>query len=186
MDASAVARPYAQAAYKHAASASAAGEWEGMLSLLAAIAATAEFRQLISDPRISEGECGQALEALLDKSSIGRDGHGRDFRGFCHQLLANGRLSAAEQIAAQFEEIRRRAEKIVDVQIHTAFALSGQQIKRISAAIKSRLGCQEVRTEVLIDENLGGGVRIVAGDDVIDATVTAELDRLRSHVLSFD
>ena len=188
MDESAVARPYSQAAYKHAAAAGAAGEWEAMLSLLAATAETGEFRQLISDPRISEHECGQALEAILERSGIAGAGAGagRDFHGFCRQLLANGRLPAAAQIAAQFGEIRRQAEKTLDVQIHTAFALSDQQVKHLGAAIKKRLGCLQVRTEVIIDEDLGGGVRIVAGDDVIDATVTAELARLRSRVLSFD
>ena len=186
MDESSVARPYAQAAYRHAAAADAAGQWEGMLSALAAMADTGEFRQLISDPRIGPHQCGQALEALLDAAAIASDGHGRDFRSFCRQLAAGGRLLAAGQIASQFGEIRRRAESVVDVRIHTAFSLSEQQVERIGEAVKRRLGCRRVRTEVIIDEGLGGGVRIVAGDDVIDATVAAELDRLRSHVLSFD
>lgn len=186
MDASAAARPYAQAAYQHAAGAGTAGQWEEMLSALAAISATGPFRQLIADPRLGEHECGQALEAMLTASQIDEQGAGRDFRSFCRQLLAGGRLAAAGQIAAQFGEIRRLAEKIVDVKIYSAFALSEQQVGRIGEALKKRLACREVRTELVIDESLGGGVRIVAGDDVIDATVTAELDRLRSHVLSFD
>ncbi len=184
MDSQVSARPYAEAAYAHAAAAGAdaPAEWKRLLEGLAGLTGTVPLRQLMADPRFTPEQRSAAFTALLSQVAGDSSAFGQ-FSNFCLQLLANGRLEAAPEIAEQYASLHREAAGIVEAEIRTAFPLDDEQIGALTAALKRRLGCSEVRASVIVDESLGGGVRIRFGDDAIDATVTAELERMRSALL---
>lgn len=178
MDDNSAARPYAEAAFRFAGADSMA--WEDKLTALAEIVKTDEVKALIADPRYDISQREQALLALVEKMTGSVD---EKFGNFVHQLLDNDRITVSQEIARQYSELARKAAGILNIEIRTAFPLSKEQIEKIAAGMKKRSNSKEVRTVVIEDETIAGGIRITAGDDVIDGTISAAVNQLRSSLM---
>ena len=179
-DPAAVARPYAEAAHKHVrdADVKVAQQWQEMLTALAEVIAEETMQTVLKDPRISLMQAQQTLDAVLTKITAEVGPEGAKFKNFAHQLLANERLSATGAIAKQFVQLRRQSEGVLDVEIRAAFELDNKRIADIAAGLKDKFKVMQVNTTVNIDDTLGGGIMIIAGDDVIDGSIQAQLGRL--------
>ncbi len=166
-----LARPYANAAFDIAKSNDRLAKWSRMLNLLAATAATDEARALIGSPTLPDEAKAHRLNDVL------RDELDADGRSFVLVLGANKRLGLMPEIAAQFEALKAAAEKVLDVEIAAAVALSAAQRETYAEALAKRFE-QEVSVTATVDESLLGGAVIRAGDTVIDGSVRGRLTRL--------
>lgn len=178
----AAARPYAEGAYKHARARNELELWESMLGTLAGLAGSASLSLLLgADPRVTPPQREAALRALLDKAlgGLSESTAATCFANFAGQLLGAGRLSAAAEIARQFTALRRREEGIIDIEISTAFALDYATLSRLEKALTRRFGATSARLTVAVDNSLGAGMVIKAGDQVIDGSLSAGIERLR-------
>jgi F-type H+-transporting ATPase subunit delta len=92
-------------------------------------------------------------------------------------LAENGRLAALEDIAAQYDALKARAENRVEVQLTTAASIDAEVAAVISKALEQKLG-RQVDLELLVDEQLLGGAVIRAEDMVIDGSVKNRLEQL--------
>src|SRR3989442_116161 len=86
-----------------------------------------------------------------------------------------GRLR--KEIHQQFVELKNELEGVVEVEIRTAFPLDNAQINGLVADISGRLK-RRVQPRVAVDRELIGGVRIPAGDEVIDCSVRGKLEEM--------
>jgi F-type H+-transporting ATPase subunit delta len=68
---------------------------------------------------------------------------------------------------------------VVEAEIQTAFDLEPAQLSDLTARLEKHTG-RKVRVSVNIDKELIGGVRVLFGDQVIDASVRAQLAALQS------
>ena len=166
-----VARPYAEAAFKLALEGRNLAGWSDMLSLLGTVVADDAVAAHVDDPNIDD----RALESLLlgifgDKL----DGQGRNF---LQVLVQNQRLMLLPQIRIQYEELRREHEGVLEATIMSALQISDEQVRSLVAALEAKNG-RKVTARVEVDPELIGGVRIVVGDKVIDATVRGRLDAM--------
>jgi len=59
--------------------------------------------------------------------------------------------------------------------VHVARPLTADQSARLASALERKYG-RPVHTNVVVDPNVVGGVRVELGDDVIDGTVSSRLD----------
>jgi len=166
-----IARPYAQAAFQLAREHDALARWSGMLRVGAVIAADPALRDLIGNPRVSRQ---QLTDLVLGVAGERLDEHGANF---IRLLVENDRLRCLPEIAALYETYRREAEQTVEAHVVTAFALSEEQQRQISAALQTRLGRTVTLTQS-VDESLLGGMTIRTDDHVIDGSVTSQLDKL--------
>lgn len=173
-----LARPYAEAAHKHAQAAGGASlaDWSKLLDNLATSLTDPALQALLADPRVTPDQTQQVIDGLLDKQGVNDDG----MRAFVAQLREHDRLGVGAEIARQYAELRRNAEGILEAEIRTAFELDKGRIDAIAAKLKERFGSTKVNTNVILDESLDGGVVIIAGDDVIDCSVNAELNQMRN------
>ena len=173
---STIARPYAQAIFSLAADQKRLSEWSDQLALTATIVKDANLAALIGNPRIAKEKIGALVIDVCGKKL---DKAGQDM---VRVLVDNDRLELLPEIAAQFEEYRAEAEKVVQAQVTSAFPVSAKQQADIISALKKRLG-REVTLECHVDKTLLGGAIVRAGDMVIDGSITGHLDRL-THALS--
>jgi F-type H+-transporting ATPase subunit delta len=166
-----LARPYAKAAFEVALAAGQLGEWQAMLSTAGAVAANDKVRTALSSPALTSEQqaalmldiCGDALDAKA--------------ANLVRALANYRRLALLPGIALQFSELKARQEKVVAVDIRTAFPLDAAVTARLAQALGAKWHCQvELQTEV--DAGLLGGVVIQAGDTVIDASVRGRLLKL--------
>jgi F-type H+-transporting ATPase subunit delta len=170
---STVARPYAEAAFRLADEAGALARWMDMLAALAAVAEDARVRAAIGDPNFSDAQVAGLFISILAGKLSG------DGENFVRVLAANGRLELLPEIRAQFEALKNEREGVVEAQVHSAFELSAGQLADLQQRLEKRTG-RKVRTQVHVDKDLIGGVKLVLGDKVIDASARAQLAALET------
>jgi F-type H+-transporting ATPase subunit delta len=168
-----IARPYARAAFAHAAATKSLAAWGDTLNSAATIVADARVKKLIGNPKIAPALLldfiGEVLGGKLDVK----------VRNFLDELVRNRRLALLPEVASMFETMRNEIENVADVQITSAVALNDAQRSRLADALKKRLK-KDVRLHCEVDAGLIGGAVIRSGDIVIDGSLRARLESLSS------
>jgi F-type H+-transporting ATPase subunit delta len=171
-----IARPYAQAAFEIARADGKLARWSETLTTLAQAVADPNMKALIDNPSIDaevvNGVLFDLCARVLDDKS----------RSFVRVLNENDRLEFLPEVAQLFEEYRAEAEKTIEAEVATAFPLSEAQQRAITDALKKRLG-RDVSLTTRVDESIVGGAVVRAGDLVIDASVTGQLQKLAADMM---
>lgn len=166
-----IARPYAEAVFQLAREKSNLAGWSDMLALLAAVAGDPQVRACINNPNFST----QQIENLiLGIAGAKLDGTGRNF---VQVLAQNRRLEVLTQIRILYEELRHENEGVLEARIISALPINDEQTKQLVARLETKYQ-RKISAQVEIDPQLIGGVRIMVGDKVIDATVRGRLDAM--------
>jgi F-type H+-transporting ATPase subunit delta len=171
-----IARPYAEAAFKLAREKGQFDNWSKMLQLLDLVVRDAAVARTISDPNVSSeqlqgliiGVCGEQL-----------DGAGRNF---VQMLEQNNRLALLPEIRAMFEALRLEHEGVLEAEIHSAFAIDEALVAQLVKKLEGKYQ-RKVRARVSVDAKLIGGIKIVVGDQVVDATVRGKLDAMAAALI---
>jgi F-type H+-transporting ATPase subunit delta len=172
-----IARPYAEAVFKLAAQQNGLALWSDSLANIEGVVADSRVQTLISDPKVS----AQQLEGLV--LGVVGDKISGDARNFVQVLVNNGRLAMMPQIRAHFETLKREKEGVLEAKIISALPIDEAQVKQLVAQLESKYQ-RKVTVQVETDASLIGGVKIVVGDKVIDATVRGKLDVMAAALLS--
>lgn len=169
---STLARPYAKAVFEIARDESGFEKWGKGLDALAAAVESSDLAELIGNPALHKQDLGDILGKAL-ASQLGNEGN-----ALVRLLVENGRLTLAPYIAGQFEALRAEAESRVDVEITSAAEVQPELKNALTCAVASKLA-REVDVTWLVDEALIAGAIIRAGDQVIDASASGDLEKLR-------
>lgn len=172
---SSIARPYAEAAFAHASEKGNLDLWSEMLGFMAQVINNDEISVIIGNPAIDQAKL---LELLLD---IGGGRLNDEGQNLVRLLVANKRVSVIPAIAAQFEALKNQSEGAIDVVIASAFEMKPAQEKIIRDALKKKFS-REINITNEIDETLIGGIRIKAGDMVIDGSIKGQLQKLANEL----
>ncbi len=170
-----IARPYAQAAFELANEEGKLGIWSDMLKLISMVISDPQMHLVLDNPK---HDSKFHTSFILDICGDHLTDTGKNFV----RVLADARrLAHAKAIYRLFEEFRLEEEKVVDVEVISAYPLNDQEKDRIAAAMEKRFG-KKINITTRIDENLIGGSIIRAGDTVIDASVKGSLRQLGSQL----
>ncbi|WP_313952467.1 F0F1 ATP synthase subunit delta [Accumulibacter sp.] len=167
-----IARPYAEAVFRLALENKALAGWSERLSLLSEIAADDRMRSCIGNPELSAAQKSELFKSLVGKAVAGSEANLIDV------LAANERLSALPEIAALFEALKASQEGVKEATIYSAFPLDDAQRMALIADLETRFKTR-LTAEVVVDQSLIGGVKIVVGDQVLDTSVSGKLECLR-------
>ena len=94
-------------------------------------------------------------------------------------LVRNGREGYIDMLYDEFERLRASEEGIVQVRVTTAQELTAKDRKRLSDHLAKKLGGR-VRLDEQVDKNLIGGLRINIGGRVLDGSLRARLNELKT------
>lgn len=166
-----VARPYAQAAYKLAVERAALDQWARMLNLVVEVVCDERIAALIGNPNVQRA---QLESVVLGVCGDKLDGAGRNF---VQVLIENGRLAQIKDIRALYEHLKLEHEGVLEAQIYSAFPIDDAQASELVAQLESKYQ-RKIRPHLSVDPQLIGGVRIVVGDRVLDASVRGRLDAM--------
>jgi F-type H+-transporting ATPase subunit delta len=165
-----LARPYAEAAFLLAKSASDLPAWSTTLAQLAAVTTSEQMIESIGNPLMSP----EQLTQLCIQVASGNAAISTDQQNFVRVLVDNQRLSVLSEISALFDLLKHDHEGVKDAEITSAFALDDTTLKTLVADLERKFGCR-IEVSVKVDATLIGGVRIAVGDEVIDASVRGKL-----------
>jgi F-type H+-transporting ATPase subunit delta len=170
---STIARPYAEAAFRLADGQGKLADWSAALANLAAVAADAHVKAAVGDPNLPAAKVAGLFISILAGKLTG------ETENFVRVLAENSRLDVLAEIRTQYEVLKNEREGTVEAEVYTAFEMNAAQVADLVQRLEKRTG-RKVRTKVLIDKNLIGGVKIVIGDKVIDGSARAQLGALEA------
>lgn len=166
-----IARPYAEAVYRIAVQGGALDKWSQMLEFAATAVADPQMQAVIGNPRLTAEQQRNVFLAVCEKS-IDESG-----ANMVRLLLENGRLTLLPVIREQFEQLRALHGGIMETEIVSAYPLNDAEKEDLVRRLESKYK-RKVEATVTLDPELIGGIRIVAGDVVIDASVRGQLQNM--------
>jgi F-type H+-transporting ATPase subunit delta len=166
-----IARPYAEALFRAAKESGNLAKWAGQVALLGQVAANPEACAAIGDPNVAAPQlvdlfrsaCGTAVDAEL--------------ANFIQLLSDNDRLGLLPEIAGLYESYKQAEEGTKHAEIFSAFPIDATQVSallpQLESVFKTRLDAS-----VSVDSELIGGIKVVVGDRMLDASVRGKLDAM--------
>jgi F-type H+-transporting ATPase subunit delta len=166
-----IARPYATAVFRLAKEKNALAEWSEQLGLLAGITSNVEISALIDDPKLGSTE----LEKIM--LSICEGKLNAEATNLVKLMIENDRLTIMSDVAEAFEALKAQDEARLEALLTAAEKPSDEQVQMLVKQLEARFG-KKIEAQVEIDPELIGGIKIVVGDTVIDASVRGQLQEL--------
>ncbi len=168
---STIARPYAVAAYKLGREQKALGKWSEMLGFAATVANDAQIKAYIQDPKVVSSEL---LATFL---KVCGDNLNENGQNLIKVLVEYGRLSILPEVYSAFEALKAQDEGTLDAEIIAAAKISAADTKDLVKRLEAKFG-KKIEASVSIDPEIIGGIKIIVGDTVIDASVKGQLQNL--------
>jgi F-type H+-transporting ATPase subunit delta len=162
-----IARPYAEAVFRLADERGRLAHWAETLSAMAQVAGNPDMRACIDNPKLTAKQLIELFASLC--KGIDQEG-----MNLASTLVENRRLALLPEIRELFEELKNQREGVLEAQVFSAFALDDAQSARLVADLERKFG-RRISASVAVDPGLIGGVKVVIGDQVIDASVRAKL-----------
>jgi F-type H+-transporting ATPase subunit delta len=170
-----IGRPYADALFKTAgADLRGTAAW---LDELAAIASNAQLQQFAGNPGVTSAQTFDVVTGVA-KSSLPEAA-----RNFLRAVIDNGRIGVLPEIASQFRTLMNAQSGSSDAIVHSAFPLDAAAVTDLQATLDRRFG-RKLNLTVEIEPELIGGVRVVVGDEVLDTSVRARLEQMKTALLA--
>lgn len=176
LEKTAIARPYAQAAYAQAREEGALGSWAELLRLLDAVVAEPRMQKIMYHPRVTPERLADIIFAVAG----GRLSESQ--QNFVRLLIASERLPFVPQIRKLFDAQRADAEGIAEVEVISAYPLDEALQEKIAESMARRLN-KRIELKAGSDRKLIGGAVIRIGDSVIDASLKGRLEELRARLI---
>lgn len=168
-----LARPYAEAVFKLAREKNALAKWSEMLAFLEVVVTEPQVQSIIGNPNFSAARIEALLLGVCGEKI---DGAGRNF---VQVLARNDRLRLLPEVRELFEQRKAEQEGVLEVRISSAFPMNDEQVKQLLSRLEGKYK-RKVVAQVSVEPELIGGVKIVAGDEVVDATVRGKLESMRA------
>jgi F-type H+-transporting ATPase subunit delta len=165
-----IARPYAEALFKAGGDAAAAAQ----LSAFAAVAKDPQLLQFAGHPK---AEAAQVLELITSVSGISPSL--ATVRNLLSAVIDNGRLAALPEIAHQFHALVNAQSGVADATVFSAFPIDAAQLADVTVSLEKRFG-RKLNAAVQVEAGLIGGIRVVVGDEVLDTSIKARLEAMKS------
>ena len=167
-----LARPYAEAAFQVAVKGD-LKQATAEIDALAAVAANEQLRQFADAPKSGVAQVFDVITSVLNMPLSDAS------KNLLRTVIDNGRLSVLPEIAAQFHMLVNSRSGVSDAIVYSAFAIDAAALTDLVASLEKRFG-RKLNASVQIDADLIGGVRVVVGDEVLDTSVKARLEQMRT------
>lgn len=166
-----IARPYAEALFQ--ASGAGAADTGAWLDELASVAADEQLRQYAENPRTTPEQVFSLVTGVI-KASLPTMA-----QNFLRTVIDNGRLAALPEIADQFRALKNAQQGAFDAVVYSAFAIDSAALADLSGVLEKRFA-RKLNLQVELQPELIGGIRVVVGDEVLDTSIKARLEHMKS------
>tara|TARA_B110000438_G_C15536136_1_gene530645 strand:- start:62 stop:610 length:549 start_codon:yes stop_codon:yes gene_type:complete len=170
-----IARPYANACFEVAQEEAETADWLLFLEAATIVLENSEILNIVKSPGTDKQALAKIIYTIANQASGIEES--LDRMNFLSLLSQNTRLEILSEIKQQFEQMKLASEKVVEATITAAAPISEESLESIRTALENKLN-QTVTMMTKTDESLIGGAKIQIGDNMIDASVRAQLDEL--------
>ena len=142
-------------------------------ALRSMIGESEDLRRLVRAPVFSRDEQTKGMSAILERMQAAPL-----TRRFILTLVKRRRLFAITDIIRAYEARLGRQRGEVQAQVISARPLSDDEVDRLKAAIRAKLG-RQARLTTQVDPGLLGGLVVQVGSRMIDSSLRSKLNALR-------
>jgi F-type H+-transporting ATPase subunit delta len=135
-----------------------------------------ELGAVLENPEVDS----QTKAAILDDILGGAD---ELVRNFLRLVAEKGRSAELVEIAREFGELVAKQDRVLQVDLTTAFELSDEEATAIVAQIEQASG-RSVEATRSVDPAVVGGIVLQVGSLRLDASVRGRLERLRHELVT--
>jgi len=143
-----------------------------LATLKAALAESADFRQLTTNPLVSREDATKAIAAVAPVLKL--DALTEKFLGV---LAGNRRLAQLGAVIAAFSQLAARHRGETTAEVVSAHPLDQGQVDALKARLKSQLG-RDVTIDLHVDPAILGGLVVKLGSRQIDGSIRTKLNML--------
>ena len=167
-----IARPYAEALFQVARKGD-LNAWQTQLDALALVAGDAGLRQFAAHPKTASA---QVFDVMVEAAKLPLL---EPMRNFLRTVIENGRVDALPAVVAQFHLLAAQAQGVAAAKVESAYPMDAAQLAELVAVLEKRFA-RRLSAEVRVEPSLIGGVRVTVGDEVLDTSVRARLERMKT------
>ena len=172
---SGIAARYATAIFEIAKEGKSLKKLESNLTDLgAALAESADLRELISSPVVTRADQGAAIAALGKK--MGLEAVMQNALGLMAQKR---RLFVLPQLVKQLQAMIAEDKGEITAEVTSAKELTKAQADKLAKTLKARMG-KAVNINATVDESLIGGLVVKVGSKMIDTSIRSRLNSLQN------
>lgn len=170
---------YAKALYKLALEkGNAQAVYEEMKQVALAFRSNPELNKVLSNPFVSRCDKEQLLLSTAGKNVED------DYRAFVQLILQQDREEFALQMALAYRDIYRKENRISQVTVTTASKISDGQLEKIKNLVQKAYNDHSLEWDFKINPELIGGFVVDVDSSRLDASLSNELEQLRTNLLS--
>jgi len=146
-------------------------EWSEMLGFLAQVSQDERMHTFINDSKVSDEDREKALIKIAAKRL---NAYGENL---IKLLIEYKRLNVLPEISQAFEALKATDEGTLEAEIIVASKPTDQEIDTLVKSLEKKFN-KKIDAKVTIDEAIIGGIKVIVGDTVIDASVREQLQNL--------
>ena len=170
-------RMYARALFESADEAGRlAAVHEQLGDFVAMVEEVPELGAVLTNPELDSKTKAVVLDDILG-------GADELIRNFIRLIAEKGRSGEITEIARELDELVARQDRVLRVELTTAFELSDEEARGIVGQIEKASG-RSVDAVRHVDPDLVGGIVLQAGSLRLDASVRGRLERLRHDLVT--
>lgn len=164
---------------------------EALLDIATGANAVDELRTSLD--RVASALAGQPMRAFTDPSvplarrleiaGAGVANEPRTIRAIVALLIQRGRIALLPAVATTYGELVDQRAGIVKAKITTPVELDEAQRSAFVQRLERSSG-KKLRATFAVDPSLVGGAKVQLGDHLIDGSIRAQLDRLRTQLVA--
>lgn len=145
-----------------------------LTSVEAALAESADLREMIASPVFSRADMANAIRAIAGKMGLGLE-----VTNTLALLATNRRLFILPAVIAKVKAMAAASRGEVSAEVTTARPLTDAQAAELREKLKASVG-KDVDLNVKVDESLIGGLVVRIGSRMIDTSIRSKLAKLQN------
>lgn len=129
-----------------------------------------EFKEMINNPRVTDEVKKDIIKEIIQSDKV--------FDNFITLILKENRFNLIKDIWEKYMETLNKINKVINIEIISAFELSDKQANEIVSKYKKLYDAKKVKYKFKIDKSLIGGIKVIAEGKVYDDTIKTKLDEM--------
>lgn len=174
-----IARPYVAALFEaDRSSPEKLSAWERVLEVSTEMVSETAILQLVFDPKVTKQNLHKLMmDVITTIVPVEAARLGAHLKNFLSLLIESKRLNALPDMLTIFKQLLALQQKVMRVDVSSAFELDEDQLDDIKAALSKRFNT-DVAIQFSIDKSLIGGAVIRTDEFVLDGSIKDRIRRL--------